>query len=219
MNWSEFALRIIFLFIPGLIAFNIVANLTFHKEFKTPDILLGSLTYGFISYLVYYLVFILLLSEKLSLFKWDFYFANDLTNFNTQLNFKEIGIATGCAIPVGLLVSYLINSKLLYKVANVLNISDKLDDLGVWNRAFEVSLNNWIIIRDIENDLMYQGWIESFSEGIEDKEILLRDVDVYINSDGQLSYSISAMYISLKKEDSIRVEFPNWKSTTDSKNA
>ncbi len=211
MNWSEFALRIIFLFIPGLITFNIVANLTFHKEYKTPDILLGSLTYGFISYLVYYLVFILLLTEKLSLLRLNFYFANDLTNFNTQLNFKEIAIATGCAIPVGLVAASLINSKVLYRVANLLKISDKLDDLGVWNRAFEVSLNNWVIIRDIENDLMYQGWIESFSEGIEDKEILLRDVDVYINSDGQFSYSIPAMYMCLKKEDSIRVEFPCWK--------
>jgi hypothetical protein len=53
------------------------------------------------------------------------------------------------------------NSKLLYKLAGRLRISDKLDDVGVWNKVFDASLNHWIIIRDFQNDLMYRGWVES----------------------------------------------------------
>jgi hypothetical protein len=45
MNLSEFAFRIIFIFIfiPGLIALNIANKLTFHKEFKTSGVDVSSL--------------------------------------------------------------------------------------------------------------------------------------------------------------------------------
>jgi hypothetical protein len=81
MNLSEFAFRFIFLFIPGLIVFNIVNKLTFHREFKTPDILLGSLTYGFFCYLIYYSIFILVPSKFLSSQDQPFYFLENLTDF------------------------------------------------------------------------------------------------------------------------------------------
>lgn len=213
MNLSEFAFRVIFIFVPGLIVFNIVDKLTFHKESKTSDILLGSLTYGFICYLIYYFIFVLIPSKIQFLPKQKFYFGEIVTNAQARLSFHEIFVATVLAIPLGLIVAGLVNSKILFKTARKLRISDKLDDIGVWNETLESSLNHWIVIRDIQNNLMYRGWVKSFSDGLDSNEILLRDVEVYRNSDSQLLYSVPGLYISLNKEDNLRVEIQSWEFT------
>jgi hypothetical protein len=207
MNLSEFAFKLIFLFIPGLIAFNIVDKLTFHKEFKTPNILLGSLTYGFICYLIYYFLFIFLADIFPFFPKQTFYFAENLTNSEAKLNFQEIMIVTLFAIPTGLFSAAFVNSRVLFKLSSKLNISDKLDDIGVWNKALEDSLNNWIVIRDVKNDIMYRGWIESFSDGLDNHEILLRQAEVFRNSDANILYSIPSLYINLNKENNLTIEF------------
>jgi hypothetical protein len=49
--------------------------------------------------------------------------------------------------------------------------------------------------------------VESFSDGIDDNEILIKDVEVYRNSDGEALYSTPWLYISLNKKDNIRIEF------------
>ncbi|MDJ0899751.1 MAG: DUF6338 family protein [Xenococcus sp. MO_188.B8] len=213
MNLSEFAFRIIFLFIPGLIAFNIVSNLTFHKEYKTADILLGSLTYGFICYLIYFFIFIFISSELGFSNQPTFYFAENLENIKTQLDFKEITITTLLAIPIGVVFSAFVNSKWLYKFANKINISNKLDDLGVWNRAFDSELNHWIVIRDEQADTMYQGWVDSFSDGSDEKEILLRDVKVFRESNAELLYLVPGLYISFNNKENIKIEFRSWPFT------
>jgi diacylglycerol kinase len=139
-----------------------------------------------------------------------FYFSDSLTNLQASLNFREIVITTVFAIPVGLLLTFLINSRLLYKTANALKISDKIDDIGVWNHAFEAARNQWVIVRSNQDDLMYRGWVESFSDGLDSREILLRDVGVYRNSDADLLYSMPGLYIAFSKEDNLKIEFQSW---------
>jgi hypothetical protein len=57
-------------------------------------------------------------------------------------------------------------------------------------QGFDSPLNHWVVIRDIQNDLMYQGWVESFSDGLDNNEILLRDVKVFRNSDQDFLYPV-----------------------------
>ncbi len=213
MNLSEFAFRMILIFIPGLIAFNIVDKLTFHKEATTQNIISNSLTYGFICYLVYYFFFNFIPSKFLHLPISTFYFAEMLTNSQAKLNFEEIVLVTLLAVPIGLGLSALINHKVLYKMANKLNISDKVDDIGVWNTAFDSSSNHWVIIRDNQKDLIYQGWIESVSDGLDIHDILLRDIKVYRHSDGTYFYSVPRIYLAFSR-DNLNIEFPSWEFTT-----
>jgi hypothetical protein len=209
MNLSEFAFRIIFIFIPGLIAFNIISKLTFHKDFKASDILLGSLTYGFVCYLIYY--FMCVIINKLTFFHTqNFYFGESLTNPQAKLNFQEIAVVTLLAVPIGLILAALINHNVLFKLANKLMISDKLDEISLWNKVFDSSLNHWIVIRDIQNDLMYRGWVDSFSDGLDKNEILLRDVEVYRNSEQGVLYSVPGLYISFNKDENLMIEFQSW---------
>ena len=212
MNLSEFAFKIILIFIPGLITFNIVEKLTFHREFKTPKILFGSLAYGFLCYLSYGLLFFLTPVRNISPVQ-ELYFLQGLSDPQVPPNFWEIGFASFFSIPVGFVSAAWINFRCLYWIARKLKVSDKLDDIGVWNKALGSSLGEWIVIRDYKEDLMYRGWVDSVSEGLDVNEILLRDVDVYVNSTPDSEelrqkhlYHVPRLYFSLRKDDFLVIE-------------
>lgn len=201
MQISEFTFRIILIFIPGLITFTIINNLTVHKETKLHQILLNSLIFGFICYAGYYLI---TLSPYFNL---EFSFIEMLTKESAILNFKEILIATSLSIPIGAFFSFLINYKILHKIAHMLKISNKFGDTDVWSYLMNLKMPEWIIVRDIENDLMYEGWVQVFSDSTEKNELFLRDVKVYKNSTGDELYEIPGLYLARKRE-SLTVEFP-----------
>ena len=64
-----------------------------------------------------------------------------------------------------------------------------------------------IIIRDIKNDLLYQGWLSAFSTTHNENEILLSNVQVYRNSNTEeVLYNMEKVYFT-KKSDDIIIEF------------
>tara|TARA_B100001245_G_scaffold173899_2_gene132317 strand:+ start:34374 stop:34610 length:237 start_codon:yes stop_codon:yes gene_type:complete len=60
---------------------------------------------------------------------------------------------------------------------------------------------NWITVRDLENDLMYDGWIQAFSDNSKEAEVLLGDVRVYRNSSGELLYEVGSQYLSMDRSN------------------
>jgi len=64
----------------------------------------------------------------------------------------------------------------------------------------------WVTVRDHENDLIYDGWVQAFSDDSVDAELLLRDVSVYRNSTAEPLYQVGMMYVSRKRDD-ISLEF------------
>jgi hypothetical protein len=53
--------------------------------------------------------------------------------------------------------------------------------------------------------LYYFCWIQSFSDSGKERELLLRDVDVFSEESGECLYKIDIMYIS-RKQDEITLE-------------
>lgn len=220
MQISEFTFRLILLFIPGIIACVIVDCLTIHKERKLHEILLYSLLFGFLCYFmygatIYFLGFLKFLAELLSQlnYKLEFNFLRSLTDNSIKLDLKEIFIVTFLSIPVALLFSFLINYKILYRIAHKLNISKKYGDIDLWSYIMNMktSESEWVVVRDVENDLMYEGWIQAFSDSSEkNDELFLRDVKVYRNLSGDLLYDIPALYLSRERK-SLLIEFPSFK--------
>ena len=218
MQISEFTFRLILLFIPGIIASIIVDCLTIHKERKLYEILLNSLLFGFLCYFMYgatiYLLSLLKsLAVLLSQFNYEleFNFLRSLTDNSIKLNLEEIFIVTVLSIPVALLFSFLINYKILYRIAHRLKISKKYGDIDLWSYIMNMEMPEWVVVRDIENDLMYEGWIQAFSDSSEkNDELFLRDVKVYRNSSGDELYDIPALYLSRERK-SLLIEFPSLK--------
>lgn len=222
MQISEFTFRLILLFIPGIIAFIIVDCLTIHKERKLYEILIYSLLFGFLSYLMYGIVIyffglikaLAVLLSQLN-YKLEFSFLKSLTDNSIALDLKEIFIVTFLSIPVAFVFVYLINYKILYRIAHKLNISKKYGDIDLWSYIMNMKTSDseWVVVRDIENDLMYEGWIQAFSDSSEkNDELFLRDVKVYKNSTGDELYDIPAIYLSRERKN-LLIEFPSLKFT------
>lgn len=209
MQLSEFTLRIILLFIPGIISFIIIDKLTVHKEAKIHTILINSLLLGFTSYFSYYLII-----NTINILKKEdinFLFLKALTNPTGNINFREIVFVTLIAIIIGFIFTYAINYKILHKFAAMIKASNKFGDMDVWSYIMNSKDKiDWIVIRDIEHDLMYEGRIEVFSDSTEIDELFLSDVIVYKNTTGEELYRIPGLYLPRKREK-LTIEFPSLK--------
>lgn len=206
MGLTEFTFKMILIFIPGLISFIIVDNLTVHRETKTHHWLIYSFLLGFLAYLCWF-VFIKLSGCLLGIvIPFDFF--DNLTSPQVKPNMGQISIVTIISVPLGLFVSRMINRKWLYSLAKCFGASDKFGDLDV----FEFILNSddvpkWVVIRDKEADRAYEGFVSAWSDATERDGLFLQDVKIYENSSGEWLYDVPALYLP-KKLESLRFEFP-----------
>jgi hypothetical protein len=200
MTLSEFTLRIIFIFLPGLIASIIIEELTVHAETKPYRLFLNSLMLGLFCYFLYYLI------SLVPFFNLKFHFLQNLSKL--ALDFKEIIIVTLISIPLGFLISLAINQKYLHKIAKKLHVSKKHGDIDVWSYLMNSKIPLWVVIRDMGNDLMYEGWVEAFSDSTEKDELFLVNVKVFRNSTAEELYEIPGLYLP-KKREHLTIEFPS----------
>lgn len=206
MQLSEFTFRIILLFIPGLISFVLFDALTSHRETKLHRVLIDSLLFGFLSYFVFYLY------TEIPFISAKFSFFDALSKEGTNLDFGEILKVSALSIPIAFIFSSISNRKLLYRLARKLKITGKHGYVDLWSYVIDSDIPNWVIIRDIENDLLYEGWVGGFSDSTEIDELFIRDVLVYQNSSAKFLYSTPGLYIPTKKEN-LTIEFPRLKYT------
>ncbi len=204
MSFSDFTLRIILIFLPGLIAYIIVEQLTEHKEVKPYRFFINSFMLGFFCYLLYYPI------SLAPFLKLKFSFIKSLLDSKSPLNIEEILFATLLSIPLGFLFSTFLNKKILHRIAKKLKVSKKFGDLDVWSYIMNSQAPEWVIIRDLENDLMYEGWVQAFSDSTEKDELFLRDVKVFTNKFAQELYGVPGLYLPKKRENLI-IEFPAMK--------
>ncbi|MBA7498108.1 hypothetical protein ES704_00843 [subsurface metagenome] len=210
MEFSEFALRVILLFLPGIVSLLIIDNLTNHKEYKLYEKAIYSLIYSFFCYYLFYLL--LIIYGFWFKVKIHFSFFDALINKESVLDFNEIGYTTIISIFVGFIFSAFINYKVVNKIARKFKITKKYAEVNVWSYLMNSEKMEWVVIRDIKNDLMYEGWIEAFSDSTEKDEIFLRDVKVFKNSTSEELYDILGLYLPSKRVNLI-VEFPTLEFT------
>ena len=158
----------------------IVDKLTSHRPFKPWAFATYSFLMGFYSYVIYALLLDALRFAGGPVSTVSFILA--LTDGSASLDLFEIIVVSGLAVPVGLGVAAGINHNVLHRVARLIWVSRKFGDLDVWNYIMNSNVPPWVVIRDREYDLMFDGWIEAFSEGTEKSELFLRDVKIFGSS-------------------------------------
>lgn len=214
MGLTDFTLRIILIFLPGITAFMIVERLTSHEKFKIHEIILNTFTIGFSCYLLYSAII-----KGINLFsdlKIEISFLEALINKNSSLNFNEIVFVVILALPVGFFISYLANHNFIYRFARTLKITNKFGKNSVWSFLMESEIPGWIVIRDSKNDLIYEGWIKAYSDDYTKDELLLEEVCVYENSTSRKLYEVEKLYLCRNKNELV-FEFPNSKKTDKEK--
>lgn len=218
LEFSELTIKILLLFFPGIIVTLIIDKLTERDEEPTIKFFIRSFVYGLVSYFTLYIivaiinVFLVLLKDKIcncntEVYQFKLNFLDCLINGNKDINYIEIIVASIISVLVALVASYIENENLIYKLANKLRISNKFGDLDVWSHIFNgLEKDTWIVIRDYDKQLVYVGWANAFSSDHKESELLLKDVIVYNNYNGQEIYTADAIYFS-NLSGNIRIEF------------
>lgn len=211
MDVTELTLRLALLFLPGIICALFVEKLVPTRQWSTARLALYSLVLGLGCYLIYGL------SEALCLWKWppSIDLLKSLTDKN-PLDFTEISLATLVAPVLGLLASLALNKHWLNRLARVIGVSNKFGDLDVWARMFNSSDIVWVVVRDFNHDLAFDGWVNAFSDTYDTNELLLRDVKVYQSSSAKLLYELDSVYLTRGKDElTIEIRKDNAGDRTD----
>jgi putative flippase GtrA len=206
MALTDLTVRLLLIFFPGIICFFIMDAFIVHRDRKAHEILLFSYIYGILSYLIYGLFFIPLrmmtTSVKpginapwdLSVFKW-------LSDPKAQLDVLEIVCASIIGVVLAFILSFCVKKKFLHTIAQRFGVTNKFAETDVWNFSFNMDDARWCVVRDMPNNLMFQGYAQAFSDVGEFSELLLTQVSVYDEKTAELRYEADRIYLARKKDD------------------
>lgn len=206
MEITEFTIRLLLLFFPGIICSYIVDTFTIHKP-RTPFFfVIQFFAFGLSSYFLYY--WIMHIGTKLGFWNStsEVVFLKALVDANIPISYSEIAWVCLISIIMGLFITAVENRKWHFRLIRFLKIGNKSGELDVWSYSFNQPDIEWVTVRDMEKNLIYDGWVQAFSEDSKNAELLLRDVCVYSNLEGRFLYQVGGMYISRNRDDII-IEF------------
>ena len=200
MEISQLTLKLIILLIPGAIASIIFEKLTIHKKWDAFKFIAHCILLGGLSYLLADVICGMPIRDP------------DFEKFWLNLQEAIIPISVVikslfAAILVGFITSALDNYKVVNRLGKFFKFSTKYGDENLYSYFLTSPEVNEIFLHDIANNITYHGMIDSYSETDEFKEIVLRDVKVYVYDTATLAYEINRIYLSRPK-DSIIIEVP-----------
>jgi hypothetical protein len=208
----ELTIKLLLLFFPGILCFLIVDAFVVHRERKVHEIFLLSFVYGLLAYVTYALGKALShvtisADDGLRIPPPNVALFQSLCSKDSPLDTLEVSLVTGVAAVLGIAISVALTRSWFHDIARYLKITRRFGQPNVWSFALNAKEVKWATVRDIENTLMFQGYIRAFSDVEDTAEILLTQVCVYDEKTGVLLYEADTMYLARKK-DNLTVEFP-----------
>jgi len=197
---NQFVVSLIVIFVPGIIAAVISDKITVHSKWNSFKFSLYALVLGLISYTFLQIIFYaidIIKSFSFNVSSWSHLAVwNRAVSDAFMIPHKEVVLATLLSIPVAFFASFLINYKVFNKLANKFNISSKFGDENLYSYYLNTDEMDWVYVRDIENNLTYQGRVNSYSENDRMQELVLYEVTVFRYEDSAQLYSIPAVYLT-----------------------
>lgn len=199
---NQLAIAVAIIMFPGIIAAVICDKIIVHQpkwdhlKFGIYSFVLGVTCYIFLQWFGYVLDFIFskyfCLKEVIwsHLKVWNF-----ISDGNTNLKALEVFQATTLAIPIAYFASWVVNFKIFNKISQKLRISNKYGDENLFSFYLNAKEIDWVYVRDIGNNLTYQGQVVSYSENDSIQEIVLSNVTVYSYKDSEEYYSVPSLYL------------------------
>jgi hypothetical protein len=190
MEISEFTVRLLLLFFPGVICAYLVDALTVHRPRQPIFFLLQSFTMGLSSYFFYWLSCVVLNHCLPSKCTFEVVILSALVDKTITVSFREVGLVTILAVGLGLLITVSAKYKLLYRITHLFRLTNKFGEFDVWGYTMNLKQVHWVTVRDHKKNLVYDGWVQAFSDDSQNAEMLLRDVSIYKNNSGEKLYQI-----------------------------
>lgn len=214
MELSELTMKVLFLFLPGIISCLLICNLTETKISSSFQFIVRAFVLGCTSYLILGLFYIFMNLIFNPLPKLNLNFFDNIACNRAVINFNEVLYVSICSFFLALLVSKFINKAYLNRFARILHISNVTGYKNVWHKLLSKDEIEWILVKDRSKNLMYEGWIEQYSSEYINGELFLRDVSVYNDLTGEKYYDLEGLYLVFNS-DNMTIEFRQFSKRSD----
>jgi hypothetical protein len=160
--------------------------------------------YGVTSYMVLALANVVAPAsiDRLGLHLQDLALLNPSAIEKSGIDPIPIALATVVGLLLGLLIALNINYSLLMRLCRAIGLTKRFSDPDVWSYLLNSGdTDKWVTIRHKERELIYQGYVRSFSGGDKDREIILAPVGLYSLDTAERVGEIPILYLAFKKDD------------------
>lgn len=204
MTPTLFILQIAILFLPGVIWAHLDSKFASRRDDGQLWFLMRALMFGIISHAAAWFIFWVFHQEYLI----PNLVAADKEAVITDRIGWQIVAATGLGLVLSVLWMYLVNYKILTRFLQTIKATKTYGDEDVWDFLFNSNdaAAEYVHVRDFDLQLVYAGYVSTFSESGKLRELVLRDVVAY-NLEGEEVYKTPRIYLA-RKPEGIQIEFP-----------
>ena len=136
-------------------------------------------------------------------------------NPDAGLGSGQITFATAIAIVVGCLVAKIQMHSIPHRILRALRFTQRTNEVDIWELTLNSpDIDRWVTVRHHDNGKVYQGWVRGYSDGGDERELLLAEVKVFApptdDADGDLVEvdNVPVLYLGLDRKCTV-VEFRN----------
>lgn len=190
-------------FMPGIIWANIDAKYGAGLKPEQTTLIIRAFMFGVATYSALFMIYTLCGKE---------FGYSDLGSDPTKVDLFKLKDEILFSIPLAFVLSFIwlhiVTNRLLVKFLNWSGATRRYGDEDVWSFTFnsDMAAVEYVHFRDLEAGYIFAGWVNTYSESEENRELLLRDAVVYL-ADGTEISKPPYLYISRPKS-SIWIEFP-----------
>lgn len=193
MEILTFIQKFFVLLLPGTIGMLLYNKINVHKEQHYYFEFLKIIMYSYFSFLLVDVVFGAIKSV-FPCFSWSPIHILNYIGSNDVLIPKENTIfAVICAILISFIITKMNYENWLFRIANKLSLTRRLDNEPVWEHIFDDT--DIIVLRDYITKNIYYGQVVSYSDNSDIREIYFNDVYVY-NENAKFLYHAIGLYLS-----------------------
>jgi len=189
---DDVGLKILFLLIPGIVALGIIKSLGPKRprsdlESGLQIFMLGIFCYaiaGFFEGIYTWGVYIWKYYPAVGNGFWTVIGENTLglatLNPQTGLGAGQIAFATIIALIVGCTTASLQTHSVPHRILRAVRLTKRTNEVDIWELTLNSpTIDSWVTVRHPDNGKIYQGWVRGYSDGGDERELLLADVIVY----------------------------------------
>jgi Family of unknown function (DUF6338) len=216
---DDLGLKILFLLIPGIIALGVVKSLGPKRPRTDFETGLQIFIYGIACYAIAGFLEGLYLWHALprtatpaakSFLQVVGESGLELATLNPEkgLSTGQILFATAIALVLGCVVAKLQMHSIPHRCLRWLHLTKRTNEVDIWELTLNSpNIDNWVTVRHHDNGKVYQGWVRGYSDGGDERELLLADVTVFapVPNTNELAPvdTIPVLYLGLDRKNTV----------------
>jgi hypothetical protein len=200
MDVSSFVIRIVILAIPGIVASRVYRALQGEAKGRDWESFIEIALFAVASYALYEL--------GASAFGKTVMSLHAVLDEKIPLSWNEISIAAAISLPLAYIASLLSQKKIFNRVGQQLRVTERFGGESVWSLFLALpEVQDWIYVRDHKLGITYFGYVVAYS-GQEEKEIIMKEVEVFDSERSKLLYKRNMIYIARSRNE-LSIEVPD----------